>query len=217
MSVVIWVVGAVALGVVGLGGLVVLTVLLAGWLAIRIPAEYFSAMSRMIDSELSSYAMAEESYIGRHARLSRHTDQPRAFPQYFFGQVQIDTQRIIRDFGSGVRTVLADRWAAAADILESSNSYAENILAVTIRIGIVIGAVCGLVISAVIGLIHLVMAIFCAITAALMAVILRAADAVIRLVAGVRMVCPVCVHVARPYAIYEGYSGHPIEVKANYR
>jgi len=203
MSVVIWVVETVTVGVAGLCGLVVLMILLAGWLAIRIPAEYLFAMSKMIDSELPSYVMAEESYIGRLTRLGRHTDQPRAFPHYFFGQVQIDAQRIIGDFGSGVRTVLADRWAAAADILESSNSYAENILAVTVRIGIVIGAVCGLAISAVIGLMHLVMAIICAITAALMAVILRAADAVIRLVAGVRMVCPVCVHVARPYAIYK--------------
>lgn len=200
MSEVLEIIWTVAAGVVVP---VVLVVLLVIWLAVRIPAEYFLAMSNMIDSELSGSVMAEESHIGRLVRVNQHADQSRAFPQYFFGQVQIDAKNVIDNFERGVRRVIADRWAVAAEMLESSNSYLKTAFGISIRIGIVIGAACGVMISVVIGIIHLIVAIVCAIFAALVSVILRSVDTAIRLAAGARMVCPVCAQAARPYAIYK--------------
>lgn len=193
----------VATVIAGLLILLTVTPWNAARLAIRIPAAYFAAMGKMIDSELSGYAMAEDSRVGRLVRVNRHVDQPRSFPQYFFGQVQVDAKEILDDFASAVRTLLANRWSATAEMIESSNSYIQHTIAYAIRLGVVIGTACGLTISAVIIGVHLLVAVVCAIAAVLAAMILRAADAVIRVVAGVRMVCPVCVHVARPYAIYK--------------
>jgi double-GTPase-like protein len=196
-------VGAVIFGFILLAVSVALISLIAIWLAVRIAAEYFFVMAGIIDSELPSYVSADKSRVGRLLRVSRHVDQPRAFPHYFFGQVEVDAEKVIAGFEGGVRTVLEDRMAAANDILYSNSSYVVNIIGVSIRVGIVIGVCCGLVISAAIGIIHLIVAVACAVIAALVAVILRGADAIIRLAAGVRMVCPVCVRMVRPYAIYK--------------
>src|SRR6185437_3740292 len=177
-------VGAVIFGFVLLAVSVALISLIAIWLAVRIAAEYFFVMAGIIDSELPSYVSADKSRVGRLLRVSRHVDQPRAFPHYFFGQVEVDAEKVIAGFEGGVRTVLEDRMAAANDILYSSSSYVVNIIGVSIRVGIVIGVCCGLVISAAIGIIHLIVAVACAVIAALVAVILRGADAIIRLAAG---------------------------------
>jgi Double-GTPase 2 len=203
MNEVLLAVDAIVIGILGLAVLIVLTAALAVWTAICIPAEYFFAMGKLIDSELTGSAKAEESHIGRLVRVGGHTDQARTFPQYFFGQVQVDAEKVFYDFKDRVRALLAGRWASAAELLESSNSHLESLIGFSVRASVVLGAVCGLLLSAVIAIVHLIVIIVCVIAAALASIILRAVDAITRIVTGVRMVCPVCVQVVRPYAIYK--------------
>src|SRR4051794_38215896 len=124
---------AVATVVAGLLFLLTVTTWNAVRLAIRIPAEYFVAMGKMVDSGLSGYAMAEDSRVGRLVRVNGQVDQPGSFPQYFFGQVQVDIKETLDDFASTVRTLLTDRCTAPAEMEESSTSYIQHLIAYTIR------------------------------------------------------------------------------------
>ncbi|HEX6521622.1 MAG TPA: hypothetical protein VF070_16710 [Streptosporangiaceae bacterium] len=181
-------------------GVVIVATLATAWFILRVAAQYFAAMLEVIDEDMEDAAAAKGSYLGLIARVERHKDQERTYPEYFFGQVEVDMKGVINATAHRIARAVTDGWASGVGMMEDIPGV---VVGAGVCAGTAVGGAGGALLASVVGLIHVIIVIAASVIAAAMAMILRGVDTAMRFLAGVRMTCPVCALAVRPYAAYK--------------
>lgn len=131
-----------------------------------------------------------------------HPDQSIAIPSYFFGPAVEDLRFVIRTSIESCQASLGSGTYQAARVMDSDLPILGIMGGFGGYVGVVIGGVLGGLIATCVGLVNLLVVALAILVAWCTCGLIRGADTLRRVVAGVRMTCPTNGERVRPYPAY---------------